>query len=56
MLVPVREQLARRRREVSRASAVAVLRPRWTTSASARTAPVSRVIGRRYFTSSVWLV
>ena len=36
---------------VSRASAVAVLRPRWTTSASARTAPVSRVIGRRYFTS-----
>ena len=41
---------------VSFASATAVLRPRWMTSASARTAPVSRVMGRRYFTSRVWLV
>ena len=38
--------------DVSLASAVACLRPRWTTSAAAWTTPVSLVIGRTNFVSS----
>jgi hypothetical protein len=55
VLVPVASSLPVST-EVSFASAVAVLWPLWITTDSARTAPVSRKIGRRYFTSSVWVV
>src|SRR5262249_39585838 len=55
VLVPVASSLPVST-EVSFASAVAVFRPLWITTDSARTAPVSRRIGRRYLISSVWLV